>query len=156
LDVIIDNQSGSTASNYDSWRIVDNLMVNYRPEKELQVSLHYGAKYVQEKIYDSDYSGYTDLIGAEGRYDISKDWDIGLQCSILHSWNASVFDYSTGVSVGYNVMQNAWVSLGYNLAGFTDRDFSQANYTAQGPFVRFRFKFDQNSVHDAIKWLDGN
>ena len=41
-------------------------------------------------------------------------------------------------------MQNAWVSLGYNLLGFQDEDFSAADYTAQGPFVRFRIKFDQD------------
>jgi uncharacterized repeat protein (TIGR01451 family) len=155
LDFIIDNQSGS-GTNYDTWRLVDNLMVNYHPRKDMEASLHYGAKYVQEKIYDSDYSGYTDLFGAEGRYDISKDWDIGVQGSILHSWNVSVFDYCTGLSIGYNIAQNAWLSLGYNLMGFEDKDFSDANYTAQGPFVRFRFKFDQNSVQDAAKWVNGN
>ena len=158
FDFIVDRQSGSASSdsNSNSWRLVNNLMLNYRPEKELEISMHYGAKYVQEKIYDSDYSGYTDLVGVEGRYYISKDWDIGLQGSIMHSWNASAFDYSTGFSVGYNIMQNAWLSLGYNLIGFEDKDFSQSNYTAQGPFVKFRFKIDQNSVRDAIKSLDGN
>jgi hypothetical protein len=34
-----------------------------------------------------------------------------------------------------------------------DKDFSQAEFTARGPFVRFRFKFDQNSIRDAAKWL---
>jgi len=115
--------------------------------------LHYGAKYVQEKINETDYSGYTDLIGAEGRYDINKDWDVGLQGSILHSWDSGQLDYSGGVSVGYNIMQNIWISLGYNFTGFNDKDFSQADFTAQGPFVRFRVKFDQNSVQDAAKWI---
>lgn len=155
IDFIIDNQSGY-GINYDTWRLVNNLMINYHPRKDMEASLHYGAKYVQEKIFDSDYSGYTDLVGTEVRYDISKYWDIGLQGSVLHSWNASVFDYSAGASVGYSIAQNAWISLGYNLIGFNDRDFSEANYTAEGPFVRFRFKFDQNSVQDAAKWINGN
>jgi hypothetical protein len=156
LDFIIDNSSGGTTGHLDSWRIVNNFITNYRPRKDVQLSLHYGAKYVLETIDGSDYSGYTDLLGVEGRYDISKDWDIGLQSSILHSWNTGQLDYCEGISVGYNVMQNAWVSLGYNLTGFDDKDFSQANYTAQGPFVHFRFKFDQESVRDAAKWLNGN
>jgi hypothetical protein len=121
----------------------------------VQLSLHYGAKYVIETIDGSGYSGYTDLLGLEGRYDISKDWDIGLQGSVLHSWNAGQLDYSEGISVGYNLMQNAWVSLGYNLTGFADKDFSQSEFTAQGPYVRFRFKFDQESVRDAAKWING-
>ena len=155
LDFIIDDLSGSGSSDYDSWRLVDNLMINYNPQKDLQISLHYGAKYVQEQIDSSDYAGYTDIIGIEGRYDLNKDWDIGLDSSILHSWNSSQFDYSDGISVGYNLMQNVWVSLGYNLTGFKDRDFSMSDYTAQGPFIRFRIKFDQNSVSEAAKWLNG-
>jgi hypothetical protein len=51
-------------------------------------------------------------------------------------------------------MQNAWVSLGYNIVGFTDKDFSVSDYTAQGPFVHFRFKFDQNSVLEAANWIN--
>lgn len=86
--------------------------------------------------------------------DVDTNRDIGLHGSILHSWNASVFDYSSGLSVGYNIAPNAWLSMGYNLAGFEDDDFSQASFTAQGPFVRFRFKFDQESVRDAVRWVD--
>ena len=156
LDFIIDDQSGGTSGHLDSWRLVNNFITNYRPRKDMQLSLHYGAKYVQETIEGSDYSGYTDLLGVEARYDITKDWDIGLQSSILHSWSSGQLDYCEGISIGYNVMQNAWISLGYNLTGFEDKDFSQADFTTQGPFVRFRFKFDQDSVHDAAKWLNGN
>jgi opacity protein-like surface antigen len=154
LDFIIDDESGGTSISSNSWRLVNNFITNYRPHKDLQLSLHYGAKYVQETIDGSDYSGFTDLVGIEGRYDITKDWDIGLQSSILHSWSSGQLDYCEGISIGYNVVQNAWISLGYNLTGFEDKDFSQAEFTARGPFVRFRFKFDQNSVRDAAKWLE--
>ncbi len=50
-------------------------------------------------------------------------------------------------------MENAWISIGYNVAGFTDKDFSNANYTAQGPYIQYRFKFDQNSVKEGLKAL---
>jgi len=156
FDLMINKQSGTGNNDVDSWKIINNLMLNYRPHKEMQISLHYGAKYVQEQKYGDNFSGYTDLIGLEGRYDITKDWDIGLQGSILHSWHAFNYDYSSGISVGYNIAENAWISVGYNLMGFEDSDFSQAGYTAEGPFIRFRFKFDQNSVRDAAKWLNGN
>ena len=107
-----------------------------------------------ETIDGSEYSGYTDLIGLEGRYDLTKTWDVGLRGSILHSWNSNQLSYSAGPSLGYNVMENAWISVGYNVAGFTDKDFSAADYTAQGPFVKFRFKFDQKSVLEAANWIN--
>lgn len=142
------------SADIDNRRVVNNLNANYKPDSKTQISFQYGAKYVLATIDSLDYSGYTDLIGIEGRYDISKNWDIGIRGSVLHSWSAGQFSYSAGPSVGYNIIKNAWISVGYNLIGFADRDFSAANYTAQGPFIRFRFKFDQNSVRDAIDWIN--
>ncbi len=153
LDLMYDRDI-TPGSDLQSRRFVNNLNANWKPNRQTQLSLQYGAKYVLETIDGSDYSGYTDLCGAELRYDLGKDWDIGLHGSILHSWNAGQADYGAGASIGYNVAQNAWISLGYNLTGFTDKDFSEANFTAKGPFVRFRFKFDQNSVKDAAVWLN--
>jgi len=38
------------------------------------------------------------------------------------------------------------LTLGYNLKGFHDSDFSQARYTAQGPYLRFSVKADQHAL----------
>jgi len=153
LDLIAADEKTATTSAQGQ-RIVNNLNANYRPDKQTQLSIQYGSKYVMEQIDDRDYGGYTDLIGLEGRYDLTREWDLGLRSSLLHTWENSQFGYSFGPSVGYNVMENAWISLGYNIVGFHDKDFSAANYTAQGPFVQFRFKFDQNSVKDGLKALN--
>ena len=154
LDYFIDTQSGTAAADTTSWRLVNNLNANYRPYKQLQISLQYGAKFVKDTIGGSSYSGFTDHIGVEARYDITKKWDIGLRGSVLHSWHGGQFAYSFGPSTGYNIVENAWISLGYNVAGFEDKDFASAAYTAQGPYVRFRMKFDQQSVKDAAGWLN--
>ena len=138
----------------NTWRLINNLNANYKPHRRMQVSLQHGIKYVQDSIGDNTYSGVTDLFGLETRYDLSRRWDIGMHGSVLHSWNGGQLDYSLGASLGYLVMKNAWVSLGYNLLGFHDEDFSKANFTAQGPFVRFRFKFDQQSVREAVGWAN--
>jgi uncharacterized repeat protein (TIGR01451 family) len=153
LDLISNDQQGSGSTTRGK-RIINNLNANFKPDQRSQLSLQYGAKYVLETIDDADYSGYTDLIGAEGRYDLTKEWDIGLRGSILHTWELHQMSYSLGASVGYNLMENGWLSLGYNLLGFKDRDFSAANFTSQGPYVQFRVKFDQNSVKDGLKVLN--
>jgi uncharacterized repeat protein (TIGR01451 family) len=164
LDLIYGEQSGGTTAttvsgtttsgiNINNRRIVNNLNANFKPDAKTQVSLQYGAKYVLETIDGRDYSGYTDLIGIEGRYDVTKKWDVGLRGSVLHSWTGGQMSLGAGPSIGYNVMENAWVSFGYNFVGFYDKDFSAANYSAQGPFVQFRFKFDQKSVKDAAEWI---
>ena len=153
LDLLYDRQSGGSWSS-DNRRIVNNLSANFRPDRKLQFSLQYGAKYVLETLDSSEFSGYTDLVGVEGRYDITSKWDLGVRGSLLHTWGSGELAGSSGVSVGYNIVENAWLSLGYNLTGFSDKDFSASNYTARGPYMRFRFKFDQNSVQEALKWVN--
>jgi hypothetical protein len=41
-----------------------------------------------------------------------------------------------------------WISVGYNAVGFDDKDYSASRYTAQGPFVKLRMKFDQDTFKD--------
>ena len=50
--------------------------------------------------------------------------------------------------MGVTVFENVWISLGYNFAGFRDDDFSGSNYTAQGPFITFRIKADQDTFRE--------
>ncbi len=91
-------------------------------------------------------------MGFETRYDLTKSWDIGLHGNALHARKLNQYDYRSGVSIGHSVAKNIWISLGYNFTGFRDQDFSSSNYTSKGVFLRFRMKFDQASVRDAVKW----
>jgi hypothetical protein len=146
-----DRKSGG-AFEFRNSRLINNLNLNYLVDR-WQVSVQYGAKFVTETIAGACYSGYTDLTGLETRYDIAPHWDVGLRGSILHGWSAGQYDYSYGASVGRDLMKNIWISLGYNVAGFEDRDFSDAGTTSRGPFVMFRMKFDQQSLKEALRWV---
>jgi uncharacterized repeat protein (TIGR01451 family) len=149
LDYIFESQTDAGGS-VESRRIVNNLNVNYKPHHRLQMALQYGAKYVLDTFDDASYTGYTDLVGAQVRYDLNRRWDVGLHASVLHSWHAGQVDYRTGVSVGHALAKNMWISAGYNFTGFYDEDFSAADFTAAGPFVKFRLKFDQQSVRELL------
>jgi hypothetical protein len=139
--------------DFSARRIVNNLNANYRPHHKFQVAMQYGAKYVFDTIDGRSYDGYSDLTGIEARYDLTRHWDVGAHAGVLHSWNAGQLDYRTGCSVGYAMMKNMWVSLGYNFTGFKDEDFSEADYTAAGPYLKLRLKFDQRSVRDMVNWF---
>lgn len=95
------------------------------------------------------------MIGLEGRYDVTKKWDVGLRGMRLCSWSLNQERYGTGASVGFNAGRKLWISVGYNFIGFKDRDFSRADFTSEGPFITMRMKFDQVSVRDAVKWFSG-
>jgi hypothetical protein len=142
-----------TGSDIDltAWKLVNNFNANFRASDDLQISFQYGAKYVKDTVAGQVYSGLTQLFGAEGRYDLNSRWDIGAWTSFLTALDAGTADYGVGASVGYGLMENMWLSFGYNIHGFEDSDFSQGDFTARGPFVKFRMKFDQKDLKSLLK-----
>jgi len=151
LDFVEERTAGMTAAGH-ARKLVNNYNANWLPGNGAQVALQYGSKYVLDTIDGADYRGYTDLIGAELRRDLNPDWDVGGHASVLHSWSAGAQRYGVGASLGYLLMDNAWIVVGYNLLGFGDRDFSGSSYRAQGPYVTLRMKIDQ----DTLKLNDKN
>lgn len=114
----------------------------------------HGIKYVVDTFDGDQYSGFTNLLGAEYRHDITHRWDVGAQVSSLISNVGNSRQYSWGVSTGYSLMKNLWVSVGVNMKGFTDEDFSGANYTATGVYAKFRFALDQLTTRSALAWWE--
>lgn len=141
----ITQNSNTAGASLKGDKLVNNFNANWMPNRRTQVALQYGAKYVLDTIDNTDYSGYTDLIGVEVRRDLNQDWDIGAFGSTMRSWNSGVNSHGVGASVGYKVMTNMWVAAGYNLRGMNDRDFANATYRGQGPFITLRMKVDQDT-----------
>jgi len=136
----------SAASNQKARKLVNNFNANYMPNRRTQIALQYGSKFVLDSIDGRDYDGYTDLIGLEARRDLGHRWDVGVNAGTLHSWKAGTRNHHLGASVGYRLMDNAWLSLGYNRLGFIDANFSGAEYRAQGIYINLRVKVDQNTL----------
>jgi hypothetical protein len=141
----ITQSTQTTGSSLNGAKLVNNLNTNYMPSRLTQISLQYGSKYVLETIDGTDYKGYTDLTSVEIRHDVSENWDIGTFGSVMRSVNAGVRTFAFGASFGYKVVDNMWVSVGYNVLGMNDRDFADASYRAKGPFITLRMKVDQDT-----------
>lgn len=140
-------QSVSTYGiNMRNSKLVNNLQGNYTVPGRYELSLYYGSKFARYTFDTGSYHDYTDLVGSEFRYDLSDTHDIGVVLSREHSWSAGVYNSQIGIETGWTLGTNMWLSLGYNFAGFYDQDFTASHYTAQGLFLRFRFKFDQDTV----------
>jgi hypothetical protein len=139
-------QSTQTASSsLKGAKLVNNLNTNYMPSRHTQIAMQYGSKYVLDRIDGTDYKGYTDLIGTEIRHDLTQNWDIGTFGSVMRSLNSGVRSYGLGASVGYKVVDNMWLAMGYNMRGMNDRDFTNASYRARGMFITLRMKVDQDT-----------
>ncbi|NNF15536.1 MAG: hypothetical protein HKN70_02260 [Gammaproteobacteria bacterium] len=131
-----------------TWKLVNNLNANWMYSRDTQIAFQYGAKYVRSEIAANAYSGFSDLLGVAVRHDLSSRWDVAAHGDIRHSWRADVYDYSVGIEAGVTFAKNAWLSIGYNFIGFEDDEFSQAEYLAYGPYLKFRLKADQHTLDD--------
>ncbi len=150
LRYALDEERGA-ALDITMLKLVNNFNANYRPDDQIQASFQLGTKYVKDTMGGRVYSGWTHLFGSEVRYDLNPRWDVGGAASVLTALDAGTTHYRLGASLGYGLARNMWLSFGYNLTGFEDTDFSQGDFTAQGPYVKFRLKFDQEDLKSILK-----
>ncbi len=129
-----------------SWKAVHNLALNAQASERVQLSFNHGLKYFAFSADGSDLSGVTELAGLEARYDVTGKIDIGVHAEALYSWNSGAMQYSYGPSIGASPAKNVWLSLGWNISGFSDDDFAAADYSASGPYLKLRIKFDQHTA----------
>lgn len=142
-------------------RVINNVAVNYRTGGEgaghgFEASLYYGAKYVRGRYADEKIEGFIDVTGIEIRKDIGRHFDVGANASMQHSWSSGTLAYSIGPSVGVSPAENLWLTAGYNVAGFRDRDFEDARWTRRGPYLTLRLKLDQSILGRAARLFRGD
>nr|WP_040332298.1 SdrD B-like domain-containing protein [Acinetobacter nectaris] len=118
--------------------------LNYHPMKDLTISGNYAVKSVNTTFSNLESSGVTHMLSARSIYDITEQWDAGVNTGVLWSNVASGQRTLLGAEIGYLVAENLWVSGGYNFSGYRDDDLVESDTTHQGAYLRFRFKFDEN------------
>lgn len=147
------SNQGVTQSNDKSRRMINNAHLNWQFNRRNQLATQYGFKHVLDQYENDDYSANVHYLAGEWRHNINQRWDIGAHARELIGGDSQQNGY--GVSVGIRPVTNVWASLGYNIEGFVDTDFSAANYTAQGVYLKLRFKADQDtlsSLRQAFYW----
>ena len=141
-----------TSRSASSMRFINNFSLNWiasGSEEEgsrTQVSFYHGAKYTIQNFDGVDYGGFYQMASVEARHDLTDWLDFGLQAGVKHSWSDKTLQWSLGPTVGVSPIKNTWVSFGYNVTGFEDRDFAGARGTVKGPWLSFRIKFDETSL----------
>jgi predicted porin len=133
----------STGESYTAHIVSAHL--DYHPSRPWWMTGRVAAKTNHERRLPQGQQTYNAwLLSGRVVYDITENWDIGVLASWLHSPQGGTSQYARGVEAGYLVKENLWLSVGYNMTGFSERDLSGADYTAKGVYLRLRFKFDEN------------
>jgi large repetitive protein len=116
---------------------------NLQPERSWILNGRYATKFVLE---DSDGLRSTSsghLMSGRLTYDVTSKWDVGVTTSLHTDGAFGNRKLGLGVEVGYLLYENMWVSAGYNIFGFKDRDLQGQDYTERGFYLRLRYKFDE-------------
>ena len=108
------------------------------------VTGEYAAKRAVEFVDGRWIAGNAQLAGVRVTRDLGERWDVGLAARVLGNASLSQRATNLGGELGYRVVDNLWVSMGWNFSGFRDRDLADDNTTAAGAYVRMRFKFDES------------
>jgi len=129
-----------------SRRLVNSLSLNYSPSDRQEITVFWGSRYASDKVESDDVAGWSNVVGADWRFDLSDSVDIGLGANLREGIGGRSFAWSAGPSIGLRPFDNGWISIGWNVVGFHDRDFEDSRYTRSGPYVTMRFKFDQSTL----------
>jgi hypothetical protein len=143
----VDTEKSDGITQTNGKKLLSNLHANYSWANNSQISLHHGVKKVLQVLDAGEYSGLTQFASAEGRISLGAQWDLGANAFGAYSNNSKVSSHGLGASIGVKLADSAWISLGYNLSGLRDGQFSDAAHTAKGWFLRLRWRFDQDTFH---------
>ena len=120
-----------------------SLHADWQPRRPFLVSGRYAAKWTDDKSNGLASKYRAQVVGGRFTWEFAPKWDIGFVTSLLVGESFDSRQYGVGLELGYLVTTNLWVSGGYNFFGYRDADLSGADYTTKGPYVRLRYKFDE-------------
>jgi hypothetical protein len=123
---------------------------NWQIRRDTVLSARYAAKIASDRSGGLSSRTVSHLVAGRVTYEINEDWDIGATAQALFDRDTRGRQYAAGLEAGYQLQKNMWVSAGYNLLGFKERDLAGADATAKGAFVRMRMKFDENTLQGLL------
>jgi hypothetical protein len=142
------------SGNAVSKRVINSFSLNWSPTDRQdngdyltrsEISFFWGSRYVFDRIEQDDLKGWSNVFGADIRFDLGKMVDVGASGTLRQNPHGEALSYSGGPTIGITPAKNTYISIGYNVVGFHDRDFEASRYSRSGPFVTLRLKFDQDS-----------
>lgn len=121
-----------------------SIHANWQPRRPFTFSGRYAAKWTNEQSNDLRTKNNAHLLAGRAIWEFAPRWDASLNASTLLSNGVQSKYYGLGVEIGFMVMENLWLSAGYNVFGYRDDDLTSGEYTNKGAFVRLRYKFDED------------
>lgn len=118
--------------------------MDYQYAANTVLRAQYSTKFAREQALDGRYDSKAHLIGGRLTRDLGSRFDAGVHVRGLMNESFSAGQGGVGGEVGCLMVNNLWLSAGYNVIGFHDDDLASDEYTRRGAYLRLRFKFDES------------
>lgn len=143
----------SVTGDAKAQRLVASLSTNWSPRgkddnelvRRTEIGVFLGARYNFDKFEGFDLGSTTLLGGVDARVGIGKRFEIGGSATVRANIDEGTTSFAIGPQVGFSPAKDTLVTVGYNVTGFRDPDFSAARHTDKGLFAAVRVKFDADS-----------
>lgn len=137
-----------------SRRMVASLSTDWTPYgrdagalvQRTEIGLFAAARHNLDRYQGFDLAGTTVLGGVDMRIGIGDRIEVGGSATIRRSLSDGTTAFAVGPQIGVVPTANVLFVIGYNIAGFRDRDFAAARSTDKGVFATLRMKFDSHSL----------
>ena len=128
-------------------RLINNFSASlHRLDDRAELNLFWGARYASDRFGPDDVKGLSNLLALEGRLSVRSSMELGFAGTARHSLGGQAIAWSFGPQVGFAPVKGSLMTVGYNFAGYRDRDFEDDRYTRSGAYATVRLKFDELSL----------
>ena len=133
-----------------SSRLIGSVSANWTPRDDSgrergELGVFVGMRHNFDRFGDLDLADTTLLGGADVRVAIGERIEIGGRATVRTSLDEGATSFALGPQIGFVPADDMLLTVGYNLVGFRDPDFSAARSTDRGLFAAFKVKFDEQS-----------
>lgn len=143
----------SVTGNAEAKRLVASLSTNWSPRSKdsspiggrTELGLFVGARYNFDKFEGFDLGSTTLLGGLDARVGVGNRIEVGGSATVRANLDEGTTSFAIGPQLGFSPAKDTLVTVGYNVTGFRDPDFSAARHTDKGLFAAVRIKFDADS-----------
>ncbi|MBL8657683.1 MAG: hypothetical protein JNJ92_10055 [Altererythrobacter sp.] len=139
--------------NAQSQRLVASISTNWRPEGEedgravrrTEIGVFLGARYNLDRLENQDVTSTALLAGVDARIGLGERIEVGGSGTVRANMTDGTTAFAFGPQIGLSPAKNTLLTLGYNVKGFRDADFSAARHTDAGVYAAVKVKLDSET-----------
>lgn len=143
IEYRVEDDRSNKLQRIDRDAVIVSGHLNYHPTRRLTLAGNVAAKQVTDNSHGLQADSLTQMAGVRVIRDITERWEASVQGGQIWG-DGGQKRYVLGVETGYMAMANLWLSAGFNFLNYEDGDLVGNDYTVDGFYLRFRFKFDED------------